>query len=137
MQESIEFIAKYGILKYNMFGKRTNKIDKMIDVKTNINFTEETIIINLFGIDRNNGQGIHNEQNIFKYEDIDRIEIDEGLGSFNIIMKENSTQIINDIKYLAKTNNIFILNKQYLKDFYILLKKIKKYGFLDLENIEE
>lgn len=136
MQEVIEFIAKYGVLKYNIFGKKTNKINKIIDVKTNICFTDEEIIINLYGIDRNNGQGLHNEKNIFKYEDIERIEIDEGLGSFNIIMKDNTTQIINDTKYLSKKNNTFILDKKYLKDFYILLKKIKKYGFLDLEDLE-
>lgn len=136
MSENLIYDATYGILKYNMFGKKTKKLAKTINVKTEISFSESNIIINLTGIDRNDGKGIRNEKTVFEYDDIEKIEIDEGLGSFNIIMKKGSTQIINDEKYIAKVNNVFILDKKVLTDFYILLKKIKKYGFLDLENIE-
>ena len=135
MNETLKFNAKYGILKKNLFGKQSNKLKKVLDVETIINFTNEYIEIYLYGIDRDDGTGIHNEVNVFLYENIEKIELLEDSNAFNIITKPNTEYIdVNtNKKILESQNNIYFISNDKVKDLLLIIKRLQNYGFTDLK----
>ena len=73
MNKTFEFVCQYGVLKKNLLGGYTNKIKNTLDVKTILHFDNAYIRVILYNIDRNDGEGIHNEDNILYYKNINKI----------------------------------------------------------------
>ena len=135
MKQRIQYKANYGVARKNMFGKL--KVIGSVEVKTVILFDDVKFKICLYGIDRSDGNGPHDEKITFDYENIEEIIIDEEYNYFDVVMKEGSTQLINDEEYYAKLSNKFFIAQDKIKDFYIILKQLSKFNFSDIKTNEE
>ncbi len=135
MKQRIQYRAYYGIAKKNIFGKL--KVTGQVEVKTVLLFDDLRFSVCLYGIDRSDGNGPHDEKIRFSYDNIEEIIIDENLNYFDVVMKEGSTQIINDEEYYAKLSNKFFIDPNKIKDFYLILKQLSKFNFSDIKTNEE
>lgn len=135
MKQRIQYKANYGVAKKNLFGK--TKVTGSVEVKTVILFDDVKFTVCLYGIDRSDGIGPHDEKIRFSYDNIEEIIIDEDYDYFDVVMKDGTTQIINEEVYYAKKSNKFFIAKDKIKDFYIILKQLEKFSFSDIKMDDE
>ena len=85
----------------------------------------------LYGIDRDDGTGIHNERFWFLYENISKIELLEDVNAINIVTKEGCECVdeTNRKVDLAEENNVFFIDDNSVRDFTIIIKRLSTYGF--------
>lgn len=127
MNKIIEFEVPYGILKKNFLGKYTNKIKNIIKVKTIFIFNDEYVKINVFNIDRNDNKGIHNEEYMFYYENLKKLELLEDICAINIVEKEDAIYINPETKeeYFPDENNLFLIDRKFFNEFFTIFEQLK------------
>lgn len=130
MNRKFEFVCNYGVLKKNLLGQYTNKVKEVLPVKTILQFDNEKLIVTLFGIDRNNGEGKHNEMNTFYYKNISRIEFLEDLCAMNIYEEEGSIDE-NGEEYQPSMINFFI-DVEFVDDICQIFEDLANLGYFDL-----
>lgn len=129
MNKTFEFVCKYGVLKKTLFGKYTNKLKEIIEVKTILHFDNEYIEVTLYGIDRNDGQGIHNERNILYYKNIDKITFYEDTCTLEIseegCIDENGNELDNGVLN-------FLVDIDFMDEILNILDLLAKNGYFEL-----
>ena len=131
MNKTFKFVCQYGILKKNIFGKYTNKIKDIIDVKTILHFDNQYLEVFLYGIDRNNGEGITNEYYTLYYKNIKKIIYDEDTSTLTIEELDGDINITTG-EELEPTTISFIVDKKFLNDINIVFEELGESGYFSL-----
>ena len=131
MNKTFKFVCQYGVLKKNIFGKYTNKLKSVIDVKTVLHFDNQYLEVFLYGIDRNNGVGITNEYYTLYYKNIKKIVYDEPTSTITIEELEGDINITTGEELEPTTIN-FIVDKNFLNDINIVFEELGKSGYFSL-----
>lgn len=130
MNKTFSFVCKYGILKKNIFGVYTKKLQETIDVKTILHFDNDYMEVTLFGIDRNDGEGIHNEKNTLYYKNINKIILAED--TFTMTIEENGA-IDEKGNELDEGFLSFFIDIDFIDEIYEVLDLLSKNGYFSLE----
>ena len=135
MLETFEFTTEYGVLKKNIFGKYIDKVKEVINVKTKIVFDDVCITVTLYGIDRNDYTGIHNEENVYFYDTIQQLELLEDVKALNIIIKDETAliDIGEKIEYDSLDNNYIFIDDASFERMEEVLCSLQKFGFLGMK----